>query len=1050
MKNVFKKTSYPTFNLGWKMLILMFICSFNLIANQQQKEVTGKVTDAINEPLPGVTIQVKGTTIGTISDQDGNYVIPNVAVDAVLVFSFVGMKSVEVNVGNRNVINVTLEEESYELGEVIAIGYGSQRKENLTGAVSNVGSNVLENRPITNVGQGLQGEISNLNVSVSSGAPGQGTSFNIRGTTSLSGGSPLVLVNGVSMDINQINPNDIDNITVLKDGASAAIYGARAAFGVILITTKSGKTSTKPSITLTTNLSTNSPTFLMDWFDSKQIVEWMDEAYLRTTGSPYYDDIERNAILAHHSDPSQPSSIIHPNNPNEWTNVANTDWNSILMQKAYPMHQHSLSISGGTERITYYTSLSYLYQKGIVNKDLFDERYNRYNFLTDLDYKILDWISLGARVALNISDKKFPPNDSWFRNSFPEGSLPYQVNTYATMALKDPNGNWSHIGSIHNLAQMMSEGGYQSRNIADFWLTGTLRLTPIEGMSVNLDYTFNPYEQRYMHYVKQLPFYDVDGNINAYYGGSNPSRVIRTNSSNQYYAFNVFGDYEKTIDDAHNFKIMLGFNQENANFLNVSAERRNLIVEQIPYMSLAYGEKYTDDSESHYAIRGVFGRLNYVYKNKYLFEINGRYDGSSRFPKADRFAFFPSASAGWRIDQEQFFQSITNTFDMLKVRVSYSSLGNQIVSGYYPYIATMGTSEANYLINGAKPMQVTAPGLVSPTLTWETVVQKNLGIDIAILNSRLSGNFDIYRRDTKNMLTAGVTLPSVLAVAEPQENAADLRTTGWDMNISWKDNVGQVKYGVSLILSDYKAVITKFDNPNGLFSDYYVGKDIGEIWGLVTGGIFQTDEEAQGYDATQIAARQRQAGDLWHVDLNGDGRITYGSSTLDDPGDRKIIGNSTPRYSFGFRSNVEWKGFDLQLFFQGVGKRDRWMSTQYWLNIYAAEWTPRPTIMLDYWSPDNRDAQYPRPIRTGTGDITAVQTRFLQNAAYIRLKQLTLGYTIPAKITQKINMNKIHLFLSGNNLWTGTKTVKIADPELGGPSAYPLYKTLSIGANINF
>lgn len=1016
----------------------------------QQSSVSGKITDSSGFPLPGVTVVVKGTTQGTITDANGEYTLTNLPANATLVFSFVGMKAQEVVVGSQTSISLALEEETIGLEEVVAIGYGTQKKVNLTGSVSNVTSDILENRPITNVGQGLQGEISNLNVTPNSGAPGQGASFNIRGTTSLSGGGPLVLVNGVSMDINQINPQDIDNITVLKDGASAAIYGARAAYGVILITTKSGKASTKPLISLTTNFSSNSPTRLMDWFNSKEIVEWMDEAYLRTTGKPYYDDIERDAILAHFYDPSQPSSIIHPSNPNEWRNVANTDWNSILMEKSYPMQQHSLSISGGTEKLSYYTSFSYLHQKGIVNRNLFDERYNRYNILTDLNYHVADWIMVGTRLSANISDKRFPPNDSWFRSSFPETRLPYQTNTYATMALKDPNGNWSHVGSIHNLAQMLSEGGYQSRNVNDLWITGIVRLTPVEGMSVNMDYSYNPRDQREFHYISLQPFYDVEGNVNAYYSGSNPNRVLRKNWSDQYHAFNLYADYAKTFSDSHNFKIMVGFNQEYNNFLYVASERHNLIVNDIPYMNLAYGEKYANDAESQYAIRGIFGRFNYDYKDKYLIEVNSRYDGTSKFPKNDRFALFPSGSIGWRIDKEEFFQNLTGAFDLLKIRVSYGSLGNQNVAGYYPYIATMGASEANYLINGEKPMQVTASGLVSPTLTWETVIQQNLGIDIALFNSKLSGSFDIYRRDTKNMLTKGVTLPSVLAVTEPQANAADLKTNGWDMNIDWKDNVGEVKYGLSLILSDYQAEITKFDNPKGLISDNYVGRKVGEIWGLVTGGMFQTDEEAAAYKGNKIAARIRQAGDLWHVDLDGDGEISYGSSTLDDPGDRKIIGNSTPRYSFGFRSNAEWKGFELDLFFQGVAKQDRWMSTTYWLGTYSGEWVPRPTIMLDYWSPDNRDAFYPRPIRTNSGDITAVQTRFLQNAAYIRLKQLTFGYTLPVELTQKINLGKVKVYFSGNNIWTGTKTVKIADPELAGPITYPLYKTYSIGANINF
>lgn len=1015
----------------------------------QQRFVSGKVTNSSGSPLLGVTVAVKGTSLGTITDINGEYTITGFPQNATLVFSHVGMKTQEVLVGNQTIINLVLEEEAIGLEEVVAIGYGIQKKINLTGSVSNVTSEVLENRPITNIGQGLQGAISNLNVTMGSGMPGQGTSFNIRGTTSLSGGGPLILVNGVAMNINEINPQDIDNVTVLKDGSSAAIYGARAAYGVILVTTKSGKISSKPMFSLSTNFSLNTPTFKPEWFDSREHQEFMDEAYLRVTGNPYYDSIERAAILAHYYDPSKPSSIIHPSNPNEFRNVANVDWNDVLYRDFYPMQQHTLSVNGGTEKLTYYSSFSYLNQRGLLKKEWFDEKYNRYTFLSDLNYHITDWITVGTRMSANFSDKRFPPNDS-YRSTFPEANLPYYGNTYALLALKDPNGNWSHMGSIQNQAQMLSEGGYQTRNRTDLWLTGTMRLTPIKDMSINFDFSVNPREQRQIHYLALLPFYDIYGNVNAYYSGTNPNRVIRSTTSRRYQALNIYGDYAKTFKAKHNFKIMLGFNQEFDNSLSISSERQNLIVNEIPFMTLAYGEKFVTDSETEFAIRGIFGRLNYNYNNKYLLEINSRYDGTSKFPKADRFAFFPSGSLGWRIEQEEFFQNLTGAFSLLKVRVSYGLLGNQSVSGNYPYIATMSASEANYLINGEKPMQITAPGLVSPELTWETVIQRNLGIDFTLLNNRLSGSFDIFRRDTKNMLTKGVTLPAVLAVAEPQANAADLKTNGWDMNIDWKDFVGQVKYSVSLILSDYKAVITKFDNPKGLISDNYVGKNIGEIWGLVTGGIFQTDEEAADYKGTKIAARIRQAGDLWHVDLNDDGEISNGSSTLDDPGDRKIIGNSTPRYSFGLRSNISWKGFNLDLFFQGIAKRDRWLSTTHFLNAYSGEWNPRSKVILDYWSPDNRNALYPRPIRVNTGDITSAQTRFLQNAAYLRLKQLTFGYTLPSVLTQKVKIGKVQVYFSGNNIWTFTKMVKIVDPEFSGATVYPMYKTYSIGANFNF
>jgi TonB-linked SusC/RagA family outer membrane protein len=553
-----------------------------------------------------------------------------------------------------------------------------------------------------------------------------------------------------------------------------------------------------------------------------------------------------------------------------------------------------------------------------------------------------------------------------------------------------------------------------------------------------------------LNYAGQQPFYNNKGEAMGFYGGSNPSRVIRSGYNDKYYVFNAFADYEKTLNNKHYFKGLVGYNQENAQYNYTQAERRNLIINSLPYMNLASGDRFAYDSINEYAIRGAFTRFNYSFDDRYLFEFNGRYDGSSKFPKKDRFAFFPSASLGWRIDNEAFFAGIKKSVDMLKIRASYGNLGNQNVPGFYPYIPTLGASEVNYLINGDRPMTISAPGLVSSTLTWETVTQQNLGLDFAALNNRLSGSFDVYKRDTKNMLTRSQTMPSILAVNEPQANAADLTTNGWDLTLGWRDNVGNVRYGATALLSDYSAKITKFSNPSGIISDFYVGHNLGEIWGLTTGGLFQTDAAAGALDQSNITGRKRQAGDLYMVDLNGDGKITRGAQTLSNPGDMSVIGNNTPRYSFGFMPNVGWKGFDLDVFFQGVAKMDRSLVSTYFLSQYTNEWGGIAKTAMDYWSPQNPEAYFPRPIIAGASDIVAVQSRFLQNAAYIRLKQLTLSYTVPSVLTKKLKVERVKVFFTGSNLWTGTKMIKISDPEQVGPSGYPLYKSLSFGANVNF
>jgi TonB-linked SusC/RagA family outer membrane protein len=1012
--------------------------------------ITGKVIDRSGQPLIGVSVKIKGTNAGVSTDVNGQYSLNIPDGNKILVFTYVGYISQEIPVNNRTAINVSMQEDAANLDEVVVIGYGTQKKINLTGAVSTVSSKVLESRPITNLGQGLQGTVSNLNITQGNGSLGQGSTFNVRGNTSINGGSPLILVNGIPMDINQLNPGDIESVTVLKDAASAAIYGARAAYGVMLITTKSGQKNEKPKVSLSTNFVTNEPTTRIQFIDTKDRIAFMNEAYMRVNGRNYYDDVTMTAMMAHYNDPTKPSAIIHPASPNDWLGVANTDWEKILQADTYPMQQHTASVSGGSGKFDYYTSVSYLNQKGLTNPDLFDEKFKRYNFMTNVNYKILDWVTVGSKISINNSTKRFPPNYPWFRNEFAEGNTIFQANVYSTQPYKDPNGKWTHEGSIENPAQMLSEGGYQTRNINDMWMTGLVKLTPVKNMTFNVDYSFNASNRTELNYAAQQPFYNNKGDQMGFYGGSNPSRVIRSGYNDKYYVFNAFADYEKTLNNKHYFKGLVGYNQENAQYNYTQAERRNLIINSLPYMNLASGDRFAYDSINEYAIRGAFTRFNYSFDDRYLFEFNGRYDGSSKFPKKDRFAFFPSASLGWRIDNEAFFAGIKKSVDMLKIRASYGNLGNQNVPGFYPYIPTLGASEVNYLINGDRPMTISAPGLVSSTLTWETVTQQNLGLDFAALNNRLSGSFDVYKRDTKNMLTRSQTMPSILAVNEPQANAADLTTNGWDLTLGWRDNVGNVRYGATALLSDYSAKITKFSNPSGIISDFYVGHNLGEIWGLTTGGLFQTDAAAGALDQSNITGRKRQAGDLYMVDLNGDGKITRGAQTLSNPGDMSVIGNNTPRYSFGFMPNVGWKGFDLDVFFQGVAKMDRSLVSTYFLSQYTNEWGGIAKTAMDYWSPQNPEAYFPRPIIAGASDIVAVQSRFLQNAAYIRLKQLTLSYTVPSVLTKKLKVERVKVFFTGSNLWTGTKMIKISDPEQVGPSGYPLYKSLSFGANVNF
>lgn len=486
----------------------------------------------------------------------------------------------------------------------------------------------------------------------------------------------------------------------------------------------------------------------------------------------------------------------------------------------------------------------------------------------------------------------------------------------------------------------------------------------------------------------------------------------------------------------------------------------SLISSSLPSVELATGSARVREDNYEWATRGGFFRLNYIYNNKYIFEANGRYDGSSRFPKNDRFGFFPSISAAWIISQEKFMHATQNWLNYAKLRISYGALGNQDVS-YYEYIASMGSSEQQLLINGIKPMGVTPSGLVSNSLTWEKVYTKNIGLDLNFFNNRLTFSGDIYRRDTKDMLTKGKTLPSVLGALEPRINAADMKTEGWEISLGWRDlfNLGNkpFSYNVKFILSDNRSFITRFDNPTGNLDDWYEGCEIGEIWGLVTEGFFKDqadiDNHADQWDVTSYPGdRPIEPGDLKYKDLDNNGKINNGSWTVNDPGDYKVIGNNASRYNYGADFTAEWNGLDFRVLLQGVGKKDWYPESHYFFGIYRAPWGNVLENNLDHWTPENTDAYFPRLksyIAEGGKDLAINQTRYLQNAAYLRIKNITIGYTLPKKFTMKAKLERVRLYLTGDNIFEFTKLSKNYDPEILGTS-HPMQRLFTFGLNLSF
>ena len=1024
-------------------------------APQQSSTIRGKVIDTNGDPVIGANIVEKGTTNGTTTDVEGNFSI-NAKSGSTLVITFIGYvrEEVKANAGRR--MEIILQEDSETLEEVVVVGYGTMKKADLTGSVATVGSEVIEDRPLTNLGAGLQGAIANLNITSSSGAPGTGSSFNIRGTTNFSGGGPLVLVDGIEMDPNLINPQDVKDVTVLKDAASASIYGARAAFGVILITTKTGFVSQKPVVSLSANYSINVPTVHANYMNSMEYTQWMNDANTTSNGSNYFDDITMEHVRNYYNDPVNNLPVFHhPDDAaSKYRYCGNTDWYEALNKKSYPMQQYNISVQGGSETAKYMTSAGMFQQDGISKWT--DEDYKRFNVLQHVNYKVNNWLQVGLRATLSMVKMNTGPQNKYGSNSL-GATIP--GDSRPLMPVYHPDGHFAGYcgdGYFTNQAAWLSQGGSAEMRNNNMYATAFAKLNPFEGLEINFDYTYNYYNYSFKNHVREYIDYDADGNQGSIFPHTSPNQVSYNKRESQYDVFNAYATYKKKINKVHALEGMIGFNQENATYKGVGLSRNNLIANDIPFLNLATGDRSTSDYMNQWAIRGAFFRLFYAYDDKYLVQVNGRYDGSSRFPKDDRFAFFPTFSLGWRLSQEKFWKPIAHIVNDFKIRGSYGALGNQVLlqggnDMYYPYISTYTTGEVGYLFSGEKQMGVYAPGLVSDQLTWETVKQWDLGFNFSMFDSKLTGEFDYYVRTTEDMLTKSKTLPSILGVSEPQMNAADLRTSGWEVALTWKSALQNgLAYSATLSLSDYQAEITKYDNPTKNLSDnYYEGKKLGEIWGFVTDGLFQSDEEASSWNQSKIVGYTQYAGDIKFADLNGDGEVTRGENTVNNSGDLKIIGNETPRYNFGIRGTAEYKGFDFTLFFQGTMKRDIIPSKTFYLSHYTSEWSVPQKMNYDYWREDNRDAFFPRARMNGSA-VNENQTRFMLNGAYIRCKQLALGYTIPKYITEKAKISKLRVYFNADNLFEFSGMPDTFDPELATVNAYPFIRSFSFGANLTF
>ena len=1057
MKKKLRKVTKPVSMYCLLVLLLLGLGSFSAVA--QVKEVSGLVSDSNKIGIPGVTVLVKGTKTSTLTDLDGNYKITVPTTKTILVFSYVGFDNQEIAVDTNSRINATLKESTSQLNEVVVVGYGTQKKVNLTGAVGVASGERLKNRPIASVGEGLQGVIPNLNVTVRNGDPTSNVAFNVRGFGSINGGDPLVLVDGVPMDLNKINPNDIKSISVLKDAAAGAVYGARAAFGVILVETKKGQ-SDKLKVSFSTQLSLSKSIFNTDAeTDPYKFVLAKNAAVLRTGTTPLYDADMVAGAKAYSE---------NPDTAPQWKVVggvlrfygSNTYQKDVLAEYS-PTSQHDLSISGGSDKSKFYASFGYLDKDGYLKVG--NDKFKRYNLLLRTDFKINDWLSLDEKIVYNsqnsdkahiystdVSVNTISRVDAFQPIVFPD------LEYYLTPGDRDKYA--PYIGRYFtglNALPYLQDGGRVTFTNNDLWFTQGITLTPTKGLKIRADYSYNSFDRIYQdvaNKVEQISTNLTNANMITY-GYSADDYINNTNTHNTYSVLNAYAEYAVPNLGNHNLAGMVGYNQEYGYYSSVSATARGLITPGIADIGATIGTQAATGSKAEASLQGAFSRVTYNFKEIYLFELNGRYDGSSRFPKASRYGFFPSASAAWRISNEKFMLGAKSWIDNLKIRASYGTLGNQLLgTNYYPYIPTMGVGATTTIFSSGTVPFTSPAGLVSPNLTWETVISQNIGLDFTLFKGRLDVSVDAYIRDTKDMLL-NVSYPAILGTAAPKQNGADLRTKGWEAAITWRDKFQKNwSYDITLALSDNQAKITKYNNPTGNYNDYYVGKNIGEIWGYETVGIFQTVEDVANAPLQTSIGSNWRPGDIQYKDLNGDGKIDAGNGTLSNPGDRKVIGNSMPRYSFGINSSIGFKNLKLNVFLQGVGKVDYMPSATNWNWFYPFQsGYVEKYFQTESWSETNRDAYFPAPDYLATKNF-APQTRYLQNAAYMRVKNVTLSYSLPEKLNKRLGLETMSVFASGMNLGEITKIHKPLDPESvqTGFIEFPMQRIITLGLNVSF
>lgn len=1078
-----------------KKLFLSLLLLASALGISYAETVRGTVVDAAGEPLIGVSVVVEGTQTGTVTDFDGRFSI-EAPLNGSLNFTYVGYQPLTVKIQGRELLNIIMKEDNKLLEEVVVVGYDTQRKANLTGAVGTVSvGDQIEGRPITNLGTGLQGATPGLTITQSSGRIGQSPTFRIRGAVGTflneSGSQPLILVDGVEIsDIALINPDDIQDISVLKDAASSSIYGTRAAFGVILITTKKGaQNQSKFNVKYSNNFSWATPTALPELAKSYEGAQMaLDARNRRTPGTTIFKNscglVWNQAAI----DKMKDWETVYGNFPLSEEMKLGRDF-EIIDGDAYfyrswdAAHeyvkdfsfsqQHNISVAGTANKTNYYLGLGYMGQDGVVKVN--PDKYARYSIDFSVDTEVFKWLSVRSKMLYAHTDLRTPFN-------FGSASYDALYYLYRWPSIM-PYGTYQGHPFRNSVTETAAAN--MDSNLKDYMRASVgATFEFYKDLSLDIDYSYNLDNQNITQRggtVGGWDFWNGGLVLSDNWASSARDKVDKYMYYRQYHAGNAVLRYKHTWADAHKFSAFAGMNIEYKEVDYVNAEKRGLLDMTKPEISLATGDDFVYGSHSSWAIMGFFARINYSYKDRYLIELNGRVDGSSRFPSNKRWGFFPSGSLGWVASEENFWETLKPWWSFMKLRASYGSVGNQDI-GNNRFLPIMSSTTSGWIINDINEPTFTIPTAIANGFTWETIKTIDAGIDMRFFNDDLGLSFDWYRRINDGMVVGGEEVPSTYGTTAPYQNAAQLTTNGWELSLDYHHRFENgLRLTASFNLADALTIVTKHPRKATSIIDgsNYEGKIYGEIWGFETDRLFQEgDFDASGnllpgiptqtyFEKSNGYGYKYGPGDVKYKDLDGDGDINWGSKTVADHGDLKRIGNTTPRYEYNFRIGLDWKGLDVSLFFQGVGSRQYWATGTMIIPGWNFSEGAYYAHQTDYWTPENTNAFYPRLTELNQpGQYSAAsfnflcQTRYLLDMSYLRLKNITIGYALPKSVLDKIRFEKFRIYASFENVCEFDHLGNLPiDPEtatsagdggaMGWGRIYPFTRQMSFGMQIS-